>query len=333
MAPLWIGFLGLVFAILWFDLAVLHRRTHVMGTREALIWTAFYVGLALAFSVFVYFLYENNWFAIGGHAYSPRDGWHAVRLYLTGYVVEESLSLDNIFVMALIFGYFGVPREYQHRTLFWGILGAIIFRGLMIGVGTALIHRYSWMMPVFGVILLLTAIRMFFHNDEEIHPDDNPLVKAARKLYPVTSNYDGERFFSRLDDGRRAATPLFLVLLVIESTDIVFAVDSIPAIFGITSDPFLVFSSNIFAILGLRALYFVLAGFLAKFQYMKPALVSVLLFIAVKMLLPEAWKHRLPEEVSIGIIFGILALGVVASLVSNRRPSEPSGAESDEALL
>lgn len=334
MTPLWIGFISLVFAVLWFDLAVLHRRSHVMRTREALTWTGLYVGLALLFAVFIYFLYEHGWFGIGGRPYSPRDGWHAVKLYLTGYVVEESLSLDNIFVMALIFGYFSVPREHQHRTLFWGILGAILFRGLMIGVGTALIHRYSWMLPVFGVILLITALRMLFHNEEEIHPDDNPLVKAARRIYPVTSGYQGQQFFSQLEDGRRAITPLFLVLLVIESTDIVFAVDSIPAIFGITSDPFLVFSSNIFAILGLRALYFVLAGFLARFQYMKPALVGVLLFIAVKMLLPESLKHGLSEELSIGIIFGILALGVVASLlVSRRQDAAAQQAIEDEALL
>ena len=331
MTPLWIGFLVVVGLILWLDLAVLHRRAHVMRTREAALWTGFYVGLALLFSIFIYFLYDRQWFGIGGEPFSPRNGWHAVRLYLTGYVVEESLSLDNIFVMALIFRYFSVPREFQHRTLFWGILGAIIFRGLMIGLGTALIHRFGWMMDVFGVILLITAVRMLLHDDEEIHPDDNPLVKFARKLYPVTSGYEGQKFFSKLADGTRAITPLFLVLLVIESTDILFAVDSIPAIFGITSDPFLVFSSNIFAILGLRALYFVLAGFLARFRYMKPALVSVLLFIAIKMLVPEGWKEFLTEELSIGIIFGILVIGVVASLWSTRREESARAAQESDA--
>ncbi len=332
--PLYCGFLVLVGLLLWLDLGVLNRKAHVIGTTEALRWTTLWVSLALLFSVFVYFLYDRHWFDMGltaGHASTGLQAWQQ---YLTGYIVEQSLSLDNVFVMAMIFGYFRVPPENQHRALFWGIVGAMVFRGIMIGAGAALVHRFEWMLTVFGVILLLTALKMLFHKEEEVDPDKNPLVRLARKVYPVTSTYEGQRFFTRLEDGRRAMTPLMLVLLVIESTDVIFAVDSIPAIFGITTDPFIVFTSNVFAILGLRSLYFVLAGMIARFRYMKPSLVFVLLFIAVKMLLPHHIKEQIPDAMALGVIFGILFVGVVASLVATRSEEpEPDHDDRTQPML
>ncbi len=319
MTAVWVGFCGLIVALLWLDLAVLNRHSHVQPTSEALRWTAVWVLVALAFSGAVYYLYAAHQFGAGLGQHGATDGWQAWRQYVTGYVVEYSLSLDNVFIMALIFGYFGVPPENQHRTLFWGIIGAMLFRGLMILAGAALVERFDWMIRVFGLVLLYTAVRMLFHNEEQIEPDHNPLIRLARRFYPVSATYDGQRFFTRLADGRRAMTPLCLVLLVIESTDVLFAVDSIPAIFGITRDPFIVFTSNVFAILGLRSLYFVLAGMMARFKYMKPALVFVLLFIAAKMLAPPAWSKSIPEGVELGVIVGILATAVIASLAARER--------------
>lgn len=320
MTGLWCGFILLVLFLLWFDLGVLNRRAHVIRTREALRWTVLWVGLSLSFSVFVWFLYDRQLFGL----VSTLAGREAVDQYLTGYIVELSLSMDNVFVIALIFQYFGVPRENQHRTLFWGIVGAMVFRGLMIGLGATLIHHFEWTLKVFGAILLATALRMLFSSDESVHPDDNPLVKLARRIYPVTSEYDGQKFLTRLPDGRRALTPLFLVLLVIESTDVLFAVDSIPAIFGITRDPFIVFTSNVFAILGLRSLYFVLAGMMARFHYLKPSLVVVLLFIATKMLLPHHLEVLISARTALLVVLGILGVGVVLSLLHERRHGRPS---------
>ncbi|MCC7493138.1 MAG: TerC family protein [Fimbriimonadaceae bacterium] len=322
MIGLWTGFVLFVLFLLWLDLAVLNKGAHVIEPREAVRWTSLWVALSFAFSVFLYFVYTKHWFDMNlGEQQLP--GGVAWQQFTMGYIVELSLSFDNVFVMALIFQYFRVPRENQHRTLFWGIVGAMVFRGVMIGAGSALVSRFEWMIAVFGVILLLTAIKMLFTGDEQVDPDSNPLVRAARRLYPVTSTYEGERFFTLLPDGRRAMTPLFLVLLVIESTDILFAVDSIPAIFGITRDPFIVFTSNVFAILGLRSLYFLLAGMIARFPYLKPSLIFVLLFIAVKMLLPHHLKEMLPDWAALLVIFGILFVGIVASLVKTRGQAVP----------
>jgi len=312
MAPLWVGFILLVSLLLWLDLGVLNRKAHAISIREALRWTALWVSVALLFNVFVYFLYHHHWFGAGSGPYEPMNGHQAAVKFLTGYLVEESLSLDNVFVIALIFSYFGVPRENQHRTLFWGIVGAMLMRGIMIGAGVALLHRFEWMMYVFGTLLLLTALKMLFTHDEAVHPDRNPLVRLVRRVYPVTSHYDGHKFFT-IEDGIRKMTPLFLVLVVIESTDVIFAVDSIPAIFGVTQDPFLVFSSNIFAILGLRSLYFVLAGMLHRFRYIKYSLVFVLAYIGVKMLIAHVLE--IDTLVSLGIIALALLTGVVASLL------------------
>ena len=325
MTPLWTGFVVFVSLLLWLDLGVLNRKSHVIGVREALRWTTLWVGLALVFNVFVFFLYQNHWFGAGLGPFEPMAGHQAAIKFLTGYLVEESLSLDNVFVIALIFSYFGVPRENQHRTLFWGIVGAMLMRGVMIGAGVALLHRFEWMMYVFGSLLLITAAKMLFTHDEAVHPDRNPLVKLVRKVYPVTSHYDGHKFFTVVD-GVRMMTPLFLVLVVIESTDVIFAVDSIPAIFGVTQDPFLVFSSNIFAILGLRSLYFVLAGMLHRFRYIKYSLVFVLAYIGVKMLLAEVVE--IETLISLGVIALALAVGVIASL---RIPAQQAGVLAEAA--
>ncbi|HET53589.1 MAG TPA: TerC/Alx family metal homeostasis membrane protein, partial [Ignavibacteria bacterium] len=224
------------------------------------------------------------------------------------------LSLDNIFVIAMIFSYFRVPDKYQHRVLFWGILGALVMRGIMIYAGAALIDRFDWMIYVFGGLLIFTAIKMLLSKNEEINPDDNPLVKLARKLYPVTGTYEGHHFFTKLN-GRRAITQLFLVLLVIESTDVIFAVDSIPAIFAITTDPYIVFTSNVFAILGLRSLYFALAAMITKFRYLKISIVIVLIYVGIKMLISEV--YHIPTLISLCVIILILGSGILASLKKN----------------
>jgi tellurite resistance protein TerC len=312
---LWGGFVTFVLIMLALDLGVLNRKAHVVATREALIWAGFCVFLALLFNVFLYFAYERNWFDIATRG-GTLSGKTAAMQFFTGWLIEQSLSLDNIFVIALIFQYFSVPRIHQHRTLFWGIIGALVMRMAMILAGAALIQRFTWTIYVFGILLLYTAVKMYRSQDEAVEPNRNPLVKLARKLYPVTDEFHGEKFFVRVD-GRRAITPLFLVLLVIESTDLLFAVDSIPAIFAITKDPFIVFTSNVFAILNLRSLYFVLASMLEKFKYLKPSLVFVLAYVGVKMLVSH--HYHIPTAFSLAIIIGILAVGIIASVISSKR--------------
>lgn len=311
MARLWIGFVVFVVFLLWLDLGVLHRRAQVLGTRAALGWTLVWVTLALGFSGVVYTIYGER-------------GTEAAKLYLAGYLVEQSLSLDNVFVMALVFAYFRVPADLQHRTLFYGILGAMVLRGLMIAGGVALLHRFEWLTYVFGTILVATAVRMTGSTHEQIDPDRSWLVRLARRVYPITSEFDGERFAVRLPDGRLALTPLFLALLVIEATDVVFAVDSIPAIFGLTREPFIVFTSNVFAILGLRSLYFILAHALRVFAHVKTSLVLVLAFIGLKMLL--AGVVQISTDVSLLVVALLLGGGVLASL-ARRRPSGGQAAE------
>jgi len=241
------------------DLGVLHRDEHVISIREALGWTAAWVALALLFNVFVYFLYDNNWLGWTDAASHDLTGKEAALQFLTGYLIEKSLSVDNIFVIAMVFAFFKVPSHLQHRVLCWGILGAVILRGIMIAIGAALIKQFVWTMYVFGALLIYSAIKMLVTEEEDFHPDRNLFVRGARKLFKITSDYHGHHFFVRID-GQRTATPLFLSLILVESCDVMFAVDSIPAIFAITTDPFLVFTSNIFAILGLRSLFFAVAG-------------------------------------------------------------------------
>jgi tellurite resistance protein TerC len=308
---LWVGFNAFVLAMLALDLGVFHRKAHDVSVREALTWSAVWIGLALTFNAIIFFFWDTM---MPGSRYSNGDAGLA---FLTGYLIEKSLSADNIFVIVLIFSYFAVPSAYQHRVLFWGILGALVMRGVMIGLGAALIHEFNWIIYIFGAFLIFTGIRMAFHKDEELHPEDNPLIKLFRRLMPVTPSYEGDTFFIRRA-GVRMATPLFLVLLIIESTDLIFAVDSIPAVFAVTQDPFLVYTSNVFAILGLRSLYFVLAGVVNKFHYLKLGLSVVLTFVGVKMLLVDT-AFKIPTLISLGVVALILGASIVASLIRARR--------------
>jgi len=335
MIWLWIGFLLLVFIFLALDLGVFNRHAHVISVKEALRWTGVWIAMAMLFNVLVYFIYEHHWFDMVGYVKQldaatgemvnvPATGMQMALQYLTGYIIEKSLSMDNVFVIAVIFGYFKVPAIYQHRVLFWGILGALVMRGVMIAIGAVMIKSFSWTIYIFGGLLIVTAIRMLMSGDEHGDPNNNWLVRAARKVYPVADEYDGQKFFT-IVNGRKAITKLMLVLLVVESTDVLFAVDSIPAIFAVTEDPFIVFTSNVFAILGLRSLYFALAGMIDKFRYLKPSLVFVLAFVGVKMIISH--HYPLPTWISLSVIVGILAVGVVASLLAPAKPhAKPSTA-------
>ncbi|MFH0795044.1 MAG: TerC family protein [bacterium] len=312
----WAGFLLFILLMLAIDLGVFHKEAHVVTIREALTWVCVWVSLSLVFNVLIYFLYTHHWLGFGqtvGHDVSGRE---AALMFFTGYIIEYSLSMDNIFVIALIFAYFRVPDIHQHRVLFWGILGAVVMRGIMIGLGTALIQRFEWIIYIFGALLIATAVKMMLAGTEQPHPDKNPLVRLARKLYPVTSDFVGKHFFV-IEKGRRAMTPLFITLIVVENTDLLFAVDSIPAIFAITTDPFLVFTSNVFAILGLRSLYFALAGLMDKFRDLKSSLVFILAFVGVKMLLTHLYE--IPTLFSLAVVAGILVVGIGASLLAARR--------------
>lgn len=308
---IWIGFIVLVLILLALDLGVFNKRPHAITTREAMGWTFLWIFLSLLFSIFIFYAYNNNWLPNT----DGLTGSKAVLKYLTGYLVEKSLSMDNIFVIAMIFAYFKVPRQYQHRVLFWGILGALIFRGLMIGLGVVLIKKFAWLTYVFGVFLLYSAYKMWT-TDEGIHPNKNPVIKWVKRFFPVTKQFEGEHFFVRRKH-ILAATPLFVALLVVETTDIMFAFDSIPAIFAITTDPFLVFTSNIFAILGLRSLYFVLASIIDKFRYLQHSLVFILAYVGVKMLLVH--HVEIPEWLSLSVITLSLAAGIMASIWKKRK--------------
>jgi tellurite resistance protein TerC len=292
---IWLGFSGLVAALLILDLGVLNRRSHVLTFKEALSWSGGLILIALLFGLFVLW----------------REGARHALEYYTGYLIELSLSVDNLFVFLLIFSYFSVPAAAQPKVLKWGILGAIVMRLIMIGLGSLLLQRFAWIVYVFGALLIVTGVRMFTQKEERIDLEKNPAVRIARRLFPFSHAYDGTRFFTR-SRGRLLATPLLLVLFVIEWSDLVFAIDSIPAIFAITRDPFLVYSSNIFAILGLRALFFVLAGMLDKFVYLKPGVAFILVFVGLKMTL-SAWVH-LPILLSLAVIVTTLALAVILSL-------------------
>jgi tellurite resistance protein TerC len=303
---LWVGFNAFVLALLALDLFVFNRQAHEISPREAAITCIAWVSLALTFGVGVYL------FA------GPQKGLE----FFAGYVIEETLSVDNMFVFVLIFGFFRVPARYQHRVLFWGILGALVMRGTMIGAGAYLIHHFHWILYLFGAFLVFSGIRMAMHRDEDLHPEKNPAIRLVRRLFPVTSEYHGQQFFVRqMIDGKStlAVTPLFVVLVLVEVTDLLFAVDSIPAVFAVTDDPFIVYSSNVFAILGLRALYFLLADVIDRFHYLKTGLSVVLVFVGLKMLLADVYK--IPIAASLGIIVLVLAASVAASLL--RKGSDP----------
>jgi tellurite resistance protein TerC len=282
------------------DLGVFHRKSHEISVKEATAWSAVWIALAMIFNAGI-FLFRGSEQGIQ---------------FFTGYLIEKSLSVDNIFVIALIFSFFAVPKLYQHRVLFWGILGALVMRAIFIGAGAALLHRFHWILYVFGAFLLFTGIKMALHRNEEIHPENNPVLKLVRRLIPVTNDYHEGHFFVR-HAGKLMATPLFLVLVLVETTDLIFAVDSIPAIFAVTEDPFLVYTSNIFAILGLRSLYFLLAGVMDRFVYLKLGLSAILVFVGGKMLVTELYK--VPATVSLLVVLAILAISVVASLRKSRR--------------
>ena len=294
---LWVGFNLFVLAMLALDLGVFHKKMHVVTFKESITWTFVWVSLAMVFNFGIY------------HYMGPQKGLE----FFTGYVIEKSLSVDNVFVFALLFSYFAVPQLYQHKVLFWGILGALIMRAIMIFLGAALIAKFSWIIYVFGAFLILTGIKMIVKREEEIHPERNPLVRWFKKLMPVTSDYRGDKFFVR-ENGILMATPLFVVLLIVEFSDVIFAVDSIPAIFAVTTDPFIVYTSNVFAILGLRSLYFALAGVMDKFHYLKIGLGVVLTFVGVKMLLGHT-PYKIDTLVSLGVIVSVLTISVLLSLL------------------
>lgn len=319
-----------IFTGLALDLGVFHRKAHVVSAKEAIGWTTFWVSSALLFGIAVYFMYENHWLGLGldvpilgkpGETTTVR-GFEAARNYLLGYIVEESLSIDNVFVISLLFSSLGIPAIYQHRVLFWGILGAILMRGVMIFVGAALVHNFAWITYVFGGFLILTAGKMAFSRGHASNPAESPIVRMFTRFLPITNTFQGQRFTVRID-GRLFATPLLLALILVEFTDLIFAVDSIPAIFAITADPFIVFTSNIFAIVGLRSLYFCVAALIRAFRYLKPALILILAFIGVKMCLVHTpWK--IEPEVSFIVVLGVLAAGVTASIIATRRKPAPT---------
>ena len=313
---LWSGFIAFIVIVLILDLGFLNRKARVVSLYESLAWTGLWVSLALTFNVIVYFIYDSHWLGMGLAGGSVLDGKQAALQFFTGYLIEKSLSVDNIFVIALIFAYFQVPLQYQYRVLFWGIFGAIVLRAVMIIFGLALIDAFDWVTYVFGAFLIYTAIKMLIQRQDNFEPDRNPLIRLIKRLYPVTDHYDGERFFTR-QNGKRVATPLLLAMMLIETADVIFAVDSIPAVIAITRDPFLVFTSNIFAILGLRSLYFALASVINKLRYLKTSLVFLMGFVGVKMLL--AHHYTIPTTVSLAIITGILTIGVLASIFGGSR--------------
>ena len=327
MPWLWIGFLAFVLVLLALDLGVFHRKAHAVELKEALVWSGVWMGLALAFNAFVYFGYEYHWLGMGLPGTEP-DGRAAAVMFFTGYVVEKSLSVDNVFVMALIFSYFGVPAVSQHRVLFWGILGALTMRGAMILLGSVLIAEFHWVLYFFGAFMIFTAAKMLLIRQEP-DPKHTWLVRLARRLFPVMDDFVGQQFAVRVN-GKWMLTPLALALVAVESSDLMFAGDSVPAIFAITEDPFLVFSSNVFAMLGLRSLYFALAGIMDKFSYLKLSLAVLLALVGVKMLLKDV-LHAVPglTYYTLGLIAVILGAGVFASLVRARR----LGAEAERAAL
>jgi tellurite resistance protein TerC len=301
----WAVFVTAILIILALDLGVFHRKAHVVGFREAFAWTSVWFLTAICFGLFFAPLFVEHW----------RKEEKAQ--FITGYIIELSLSMDNVFVIALIFAYFGVGLKFQHRVLFWGILGALLMRGLMIWLGAALIARFEWLLYVFGGFLVFTGIKMLATDEnEEVEPEKNPAVRLARKFFPISPSFDDSKFMT-VFEGRKMLTPLALVLLMVETTDVIFAVDSIPAIFAVTQDPFIVFTSNVFAILGLRSLYFVLAGAIDYFRYLKMGLSVVLCFIGIKMLV-KPW-HHIPTTLSLIVVAGIIVASIAISMVVGRK--------------
>jgi tellurite resistance protein TerC len=296
---LWIAFNIFVLAMLALDLGVFHRKAHVVQIKEALVWTVIWITLALFFNLGIYFL----------------RGPESALEFLTGYLIEKALSVDNIFVFLLIFTYFDVPLLHQHKVLFWGILGALVMRAMFIALGITLIQKVHWVIYIFGAFLIFTGIKIALERKKAIQPERNPVLRIFRRFMPASNQYENGKFFTK-KEGRYLATPLFIVLLVVESTDIVFAVDSIPAILAITLDPFIVYTSNVFAILGLRALYFALAGMMRRFQYLHYGLSAILVFVGIKMTVAPVWK--IPIGIALGAVVGILLISVAASIIQQK---------------
>ena len=298
---LWVAFNLFVLAMLAIDLGVFHKKSHEVSVKEALTWTCVWVTLAMLFNLFIYYYFDKS----------------KALEFFTGYLIEKSLSIDNIFVIILIFSYFKVPAAYQHKVLFWGILGALVMRFTFILSGVELIHRFHWLIYIFGGFLIITGIRMLTSGDQKIEPEKNPLIKLAKRVMPTTNTFEGDRFFIKRDN-RTWATPLFLVVLLIETTDLIFAVDSIPAILAISDDTFIIYTSNVFAILGLRSLYFALAGIEQYFKYLKFGLSAILVFIGIKMCIVDWFK--IPIEISLIVIGFTLAIAMLCSRILPLRP-------------
>jgi tellurite resistance protein TerC len=307
-------FIAAVLFFLALDLGVFHKEARVVRFREAMTWTAVWFAVAMSFGLLFAPLMAENWTRV-----------HRVQ-FITGYILELSLSMDNVFVIALIFSYFGVPLQFQHRVLFWGILGALIMRGVMIWLGAGLINSFEWMLYVLGAFLVFTGVKMLFSNDESVEPEKNIMVKLTRRFFPVVHQFHGQKFVIR-QGGRWFLTPLAIVLIMVETTDLIFAVDSIPAIFGVTKEPFIVFTSNVFAIMGLRSLYFVLAGAIGYFRYLKIGLSIVLCVIGLKMLLGHFIE--IPTALSLGLVLGIIGLSVALSIVATRREERADNSKTD----
>jgi tellurite resistance protein TerC len=330
----WMTFISAVLAILVFDLGVLHKEAHEIGVKESLWLSALYIGLGLLWAVAVWYIYYHFG---SDKAVDPQiaslptpeaKAWEAVKLYMTGYLVEKTLAMDNVFVISMIFAYFAVPRIYQHRVLFWGILGVILLRAVMIGLGATLVMNFAWVLYVFAVILILTGVKMLFAINDKPDIANNPVLLLLRRRMRVTDEIHSENFFVLKPEGGsgklvRYATPLFLCLVLVEIADVIFAIDSVPAIFAITPDPFIVYTSNIFAILGLRALYFALAAMVHRFHYLKYALAIVLIFIGSKIFLGDwLWDGKMPAEISLGVTSALLAGGILFSLWKTRNGTE-----------
>lgn len=321
------SFVLVILVLIALDLGLIGRQAHVIGVREALLRTAGWVTLALSFNVLVYFLYEHNLLHFNDYHSHHKPGRAAALQFFMGYLLEQSLSVDNMFVIATIFAYFRVPLSQQHRVLFWGIMGALILRGVMIALGAVLISRFTWMVYVFGGLLIITAVKMLLSRTENVHPDRNLAVRIARRLWMVRTDVEGTHFFVKVPNASgglsTAITPMFLALILIETSDVMFAIDSIPAIFAVTSDPFIVFTSNVFAICGLRSLYFALAGLMDKFRYLKLSLVFLLAYVGVKMIWNGVHHDepdmKINDVLSLSIIGGILTVGVLASIFADRR--------------
>jgi tellurite resistance protein TerC len=312
----WIGLLVLLVSMLALDLGVFHKQARAQTTGEALGWSLLWIATALCFNAFIYFAYENHWMGVGLVVGGELGGRQAAIEFFTAYVIEKSLSLDNIFVIAMIFTYFKIPLENQHRVLFWGVAGALVMRALFIASGLALVERFAWTTYIFGAVLLATAVKMLVERHDNLGPEKNALIRVVERHFAVTSDFHGPAFFARCE-GRRVATPLFLTLVVVEASDLLFAIDSIPAVIAVTRDTFLAFSSNAFAILGLRSLYFAIAPLISRFRLLKLSLIYILAFVGIKMLLTH--HYPIPTVVSLSFILGILGVGIIASVLGARR--------------